>query len=327
MKTLALLMILFLAACGPSSDSETHWGDNDEDNQSNSSEPKGLMMSLNGDFEDVPVGESQTHVLTLSATEYDGIVNLEEAQVIGEGFSVDPPVEQWPNEIEVGIDFEVNVIFSPTSPTEYFGELVIDWNGPSHMDGETTVLSLYGNLACIEVSPQVVVFGADVGDIETNPVEVTNCGGITPFELSPTIQHSTQFPLYTISNDGDFPHILDAGESIEVRVRYEPTSSYSPSDDWHYLDLATDTSADTTVSLRHISDPDDPECPPSDEEEANDDSGENAATNQFNQNDPEEGENQSVNDWNPDNCEPGDNADSGYNAETGGNDDEEVNDG
>ena len=326
MRRIAILVSLFVAACGPSSDSETHWGDNDEEkdnqvdnsnhggndndeqnNSTNSYEPSGLQVSLNRYFDDVPVGESQTNTLILSTFDGDEVVTIHDVTFGGDHFSVDLPIDEWPDEIDGMTDFEAGVTYEPTTEVEQFGELLVNWSTSAEEDGEIyeSVMPLYGNRACLTTDVNRLIFSdIDVGDSESQTVEITNCGGVSFFEVSPTIEQSASTVVHSIVNVDDFPHLLLAGDSIEIEVEYAPTEPFVATDHWYYLDIQTDSSVATTIAIRNEGDQD---CTPTDQNASNGGEGQNDM-NDWNAN-------QSTNDWDAEYCEPVVNNGEGSNGE------------
>lgn len=281
------LAVSALLACGgPSTDSETHWAENDgEENQtennqnqtnnhnqngsnhnginqshnqyenqsenhhngSNSYEPWGLEASLAEIFGEVPVGEEKTVALQIINHDEETI-SITDLYLDAQDFSFEPALDDWPTEIAGEDSFEVDVTFAPTEARERRGWLTILWEDQSNYE-EETLLFLRANSACLEASPTNLEF-TDLapGDSETRTVTVTNCAGVAQLEITPEVRHasSDQHQPFSLANEAAFPQVLTAGATTEVEVEYAPTQST-----WQqaYLDILTDATVSRTVYL------------------------------------------------------------------------------
>ena len=264
--TAVACLTLFAVAC---TDSETHWGDNDNQQQNqgsndvnggdndnhglngngdNDTEPQGLY-GPSVTFDDTEVGEETTTSVEL-VNYADEAIEIDAATVDGSPFSFAPDFDQWPAEMEPDDAFEVEVTYAPGDIEVHNGQLVVDWyDGNEH----SLEMELVGNQVCIEADPTTLDFGdVDVGQSATETTTVINCG-IPTYDLHAEIAYASSVPEpepFSIIGD-DVPVELQADESVDITVEFSFQDDYDELLAYLMLEAEPDFDRSLSVTLNN----------------------------------------------------------------------------
>ncbi len=229
MKSLASLPVLFAAGCIGLEPLNSDTEGPDRDDTGPEVQDYGDLQVEPGsvDFGQVIIGESGEASVVVSF-EGEGDVIVSEATIEGgSGTMVISSMTSLPTAISGETHAIFDLLFSPSSERDYYGELVV--NTDHHEAAEITI-TLDGEGfddgsgdegADISVSPSPVDFGLiDVGSTETRTLTVSNIGTEVFFLMDIETNRATL--------DWDFDEYLplefDPGESREVEVEWSPSA-------------------------------------------------------------------------------------------------------
>lgn len=227
-----------------------------DDNSFGGGEPAfyGLEMWMMSDFGDVEVGEEESRTLEV-VNESEDMIFIEFVETELDSFSVDPPVDDWPDEFESEESFEAEVTFAPTVLEPKQGSITLGWS----FEGDDAVYehrsTMIGNRACMEIEPADLEYSVvDVGDSERKSVTVTNCSGLVAYAVQPTYAASGQggfadSDAFSLVDEDKFPTHLQPSESVDVEVEYTPTGEA-----WYQgnITISTDVGLAELVRLIHV---------------------------------------------------------------------------
>ena len=246
-SSIAAISACLLVALGACTDSETHWGDNDNqqqnqaangndddhndldnsDNDTNGGDSEGLHGPPSMTFDDTDIGDERTESMTLINFGNEA-VEIDDITVSGAPFTVDPAPAQWPAEIEPNEPLDVAVTYEPEDTDAHFGELNVEWydGDQQHLDVE-----LIGNQPCLDADPTVLDFhDVDVGDTQTATTTIENCG-VTTFGLTASFHYGDDSPdpePLSLIGEESLTAQLESGESGEITVEFAPQDDYAP---------------------------------------------------------------------------------------------------
>lgn len=270
-------------------DSETHWGDNQQETQQNSDqtgddndgdndtnddndaanqtnngndveppEPPVLAGPVQVIFEDTDPGDEATETIEFIA-ETDELVELDDVTIDGDddAFTVEPFPDDWPDEVNPGDSFEIEATYSPEDTAEDAADLIVEWYDGDNE--EITEVTLVGNAACLEPDVDTLdLRGVDAGESETKALEVESCAP-GPFEFEPAVEYEGSAPdpdPFTIENEEDFPKLIEPGVSTTLEITYEPDDDSDNSDNSGNDDGDTGGMDDEGEAMLVISSPD-----------------------------------------------------------------------
>ena len=248
-SSIAAISACLLVTLGACTDSETHWGDNDNqqqnqatngndddhndldnsDNDTNGDDSEGLNGPPSMTFDDTDIGDERTESMTL-INFGDEAVEIDDVTISGAPFTVDPAPTEWPAEIEPNEPLDVAVTYGPEDTDAHSGELSVDW-----YDGDEQRLdvALVGNQPCLDADPMVLDFeDIDIGETETATTTIENCG-VTTFGLTATFDYGGDEPdpePLSIVGEDTLTAELQSGDSGEITVEFAPQVDYEPFD-------------------------------------------------------------------------------------------------
>lgn len=181
------------------------------------------------EFEMTEVGETATESARVE-NDGDQVVSIDDISVDDDNFDVAPPFSEWPDELEPGAGFDIEITYAPDAPDEHVGKLSIEFTAEYE---QTRNATLEGNRSCLTADTEKLDFAdVDVGEEETNTLVATNCG-VPTFELrpfigglrtpaSPDTRDAPEYEPFFIVDEDDYPVELVSDEATEVEVKYSP---------------------------------------------------------------------------------------------------------
>ena len=205
------------------------------------------------DFGNVAPDDSGVATLTLSNTG-DTPLNILDAQIDTSFFLVEDAANMLPAEIDSGAEMDMNIVFTPDREMDFEGTLTIVTDSAAASEitvdliGSGSEVVDTGNNTSggqLSLSVSSVDFGdAEVGEITTSPLSVTNSGDedvlIINFEGSSS--------EWGYGGELALPYVLGAGQTRDVTLTVEPNAETAISGTITLLSDATSGNIEIPVS-------------------------------------------------------------------------------